>query len=234
MKILVIIPAYNEEACIASTVNKLKKDAPECDYIVINDCSTDNTAAVLEKEGFNYIHLKSNLGIGGAVSTGYKYALYNDYDIAVQLDGDGQHDSAYLASVVKPIVDGEASIVIGSRFIKCEGFLSSAFRRAGITILNGWIRLFSGAKVTDCTSGYRAVSREYIRAYAKEYPIDYPEPEAIVLAKLNGATIKEVPVVMKERRTGKSSIRPIHSLYYMFKVMLSIFLCRLTHKKQRG
>ena len=227
MKTLVIIPAYNEEACIVSTIEKLKKDAPWADYVVVNDCSTDSTQEVLERNDINHISLRNNLGIGGAVQTGYKYALANNYDVAVQIDGDGQHDTVYLKDVVSLIESNDADIVIGSRFITKEGFQSSFFRRMGIGLLNFWIRLFCGAKITDCTSGYRAVNRKFISLYADDYPVDYPEPEAIVMAKICGARIKEKPVVMKERITGKSSIRPVHTIYYMSKVMISIIVCRL-------
>lgn len=226
-KVLVIIPAYNEEESIVSTVTKLNKDYPEADYLVVNDCSRDSTLSILRGRQMSYLSLPVNLGIGGAVQSGYKYALKNGYDIAIQLDGDGQHDSAYLKDLIEPICNDETDIAIGSRFIKKEGFQSSGIRRAGIRILNSCIRITTGLKITDCTSGFRAVNRKYIELYAKNYPVDYPEPEAIVYAKLNGARIKEVPVIMKERSGGTSSIRPIHSAYYMLKVSLAIFICRL-------
>lgn len=227
MKVLVIIPAYNEQECIINTIEKLKKDFPEADYLVVNDCSKDDTVKKLVDNNCTFLNLSTNLGIGGAVQSGYKYALKNGYDIAVQIDGDGQHDTAYLKAVIKPIEEGIADITIGSRFINKEGFQSSALRRAGIKILNFCIFLTTGKKMTDCTSGFRAVSGKYIELYAADYPIDYPEPEAIVMASLKGARIKEVPVVMKERVSGASSIRPIHSLYYMLKVSMSIFICRI-------
>lgn len=234
MKILVIIPAYNESECILNTINKLKTDCPLADYVVINDCSTDNTKEVLDNNNCSYISLSNNLGIGGAVQTGYRYAFLNDYDIAIQIDGDGQHDTSFLKDVIKPIEENRADIVIGSRFINKEGFQSSTARRAGIKILSDLIYINSGVKVKDCTSGFRAVNRQYIEMYANDYPVDYPEPEAIVMAALDGARIMEVPVIMKERQGGLSSIRPVHSLYYMVKVGLSIIICRLgTAKKKR-
>lgn len=232
-KVLVIIPAYNEQDSIVSTVEKLNRDCPYVDYLVVNDCSKDDTLTILKNKSMNYVSLPVNLGIGGAVQSGYKYALKNDYDIAVQLDGDGQHDSAYLDKVIEPLLKDEADIAIGSRFIKREGFQSSGMRRAGIGILNFWIRLTTGFKVTDCTSGFRAVNKKGIELYAREYPVDYPEPEAIVYAVLKGLKIKEVPVVMKERTTGVSSIRPIHSIYYMVKVTLAILLCRFSNRRVR-
>ena len=167
------------------------------------------------------------------VQTGYKYALENGYDIAIQIDGDGQHDTAYLDKVVKPIEEGKADIAIGSRFIDKEGFQSSGARRAGIKILSILIQMCCGTKVYDVTSGFRAVNRNYIKMYANDYPTDYPEPEAIVQASLDGAKITEVPVIMKERESGTSSINSWKSVYYMIKVSLSIILCRISNKKVR-
>ena len=233
MKILVIIPAYNEAESITQVITKLKQDMVRADYIVVNDCSRDATLERLKGVDASYLNLPVNLGIGGGVQTGYKYALLNDYDIAVQIDGDGQHDTKYLQKVIQPILDGEKDIVIGSRFLEKEGFQSSGLRRAGITFLSMLIRMCCGVKVYDVTSGFRAVNREYIKLYAEDYPVDYPEPEAIVMAALNGAAIGEVPVIMRERESGESSISAARSVYYMIKVSLAVILCRFTHKKRK-
>lgn len=233
LRTLVIIPAYNEEESIMTVITKLRQDYPQADYVVINDCSKDGTGQVLENNHANYVSLPLNLGIGGGVQTGYKYALDNGYDIAVQVDGDGQHDTAYLKNVIKPIEDDTADFVIGSRFIDKEGFQSSGIRRAGIHFLSGLIKLCCGTRVYDATSGFRAVNREYIKLYAGDYPVDYPEPEAIVKASLCGARISEVPVVMKERTSGKSSISPIKSIYYMIKVSIAIIICRMSNRRKR-
>lgn len=233
MKILVIIPAYNEEESILNVITKLNRDMEQADYVVVNDCSTDATIERLQETEASYLNLPVNLGIGGGVQTGYKYALLNDYDIAIQIDGDGQHDTNYLQDVIQPIIDGEKDIVIGSRFLKKEGFQSSGMRRVGITFLSALIQLCSGIKIYDVTSGFRAVNREYILLYASDYPVDYPEPEAIVMAALEGARIGEVPVIMKERVSGKSSISALKSVYYMIKVSLAVILCRVTHRKRK-
>ena len=233
MKILVIIPAYNEAESITKVIAKLKQDMSRADYVVVNDCSRDATLEKLKGVDASYLNLPVNLGIGGGVQTGYKYALLNDYDIAVQIDGDGQHDTEYLQKVIQPIIDGEKDIVIGSRFLEKEGFQSSVLRRAGITFLSMLIRMCCGVKVYDVTSGFRAVNREYIKLYAEDYPVDYPEPEAIVMAALNGAAIGEVPVIMRERESGESSISAARSVYYMIKVSLAVILCRFTHKKRK-
>lgn len=233
MKILVIIPAYNEQDSIINVINKLKNDCPRADYVVINDCSKDNTLSVLKENNTSFVNLPINLGIGGGVQTGYKYALENGYDIAIQIDGDGQHDTAYLDKVIAPIEEGVADIAIGSRFIDKEGFQSSGMRRAGIKFLSALIKICCGTKVRDVTSGFRAVNRKYIKMYAYDYPTDYPEPEAIVQASVDGARIAEVPVIMKERETGQSSIYAWKSIYYMIKVSLAIIICRISKRRKR-
>lgn len=232
-KILVIIPAYNEQDSIINVINKLKNDCPRADYVVINDCSKDNTLSVLKENNTSFVNLPINLGIGGGVQTGYKYALENGYDIAIQIDGDGQHDTAYLDKVIAPIEEGVADIAIGSRFIDKEGFQSSGMRRAGIKFLSALIKICCGTKVRDVTSGFRAVNRKYIKMYAYDYPTDYPEPEAIVQASVDSARIAEIPVIMKERETGQSSIYAWKSIYYMIKVSLAIIICRISKRRKR-
>lgn len=227
MKILVIIPVYNEEHNIEKVITGLLKHAPYVDYLIVNDCSKDNTAAVCKKNGYHYISLPVNLGIGGGVQAGYQYALEQDYDIAVQMDGDGQHDARYLEKILQPILENQADIVIGSRFILKEGFQSSRLRRLGINFLSSIIKLCSGTRVKDVTSGFRAVNKKFIKIYAKEYSQDYPEPEAIIAGAFHKGRIKEVPVIMHERRSGRSSIRSWKSVYYMIKVTIAIFTYRL-------
>ena len=232
MKVLIIIPAYNEQDNLENVINNLQTTVPEMDYLIVNDCSKDNTALLCKEKGYNFVSLPINLGIGGGVQTGYKYALENGYDIAVQHDGDGQHDPAYLKNVIAPIIDGKADITIGSRFLEKEGFQSSSTRRMGIKILSTLIQICCGTKVKDVTSGFRAVNKEYIKFYAEDYPSDYPEPEAIVTASLNGARIQEIPVIMKERENGVSSINLKKSIYYMIKVSIAIVICRLTNRRK--
>ena len=227
-KVLLIIPAYNEEESLRSLIEEIKAVCPEVDYLVVNDCSSDDTERLLEELGANYITLPCNMGIGGAVQSGYRYAAQNGYDIAIQIDGDGQHDVRFVKDMVKLIEDKQADVVIGSRFIDKEGFQSSQARIIGIRILSMLIRLMCGAKVKDVTSGFRAVNRRFIELFAENYPDDYPEPEVIVTAKLYGAVIKELPVVMRERTTGKSSINLKRSIYYMIKVSLAIIICRIS------
>ena len=234
MKVLIIIPAYNEQENIEKVVNNIETAIPWADYLIINDCSKDKTVQICKKKGFNYISLPVNLGIGGGVQTGYKYARDYGYDIAIQHDGDGQHDPQYIEKVIAPLAEGSADIAIGSRFIDNKGFQSSGLRRLGIKFLSGLIKLCTGLSVKDVTSGFRAVNREYIEYYAQNYPTDYPEPEAIVEAALRGARIKEVPVIMHERQNGVSSINITRSIYYMIKVSLAIIVCRITNSRSAG
>jgi glycosyltransferase involved in cell wall biosynthesis len=235
MRVLVIIAAYNEEENIENTVRHLKECCPSCDYLVVNDGSTDSTERVCVRNGFEYVSLPTNLGIGGAIQTGYRYALQNGYDVAVQMDGDGQHDPAYLETVLGPIAEGKADYVIGSRFVakRGEGFQSSAARRTGIRFLSGLIRLCCGVRIYDVTSGFRAVGRSCIAEFAACYPTDYPEPEAIINAVLRGERLVEVPVVMKAREHGVSSINVGRSVYYMIKVSLDIVICRIGYGFRR-
>lgn len=227
-KPLIIIPAYKEAENIERVVDNIIENFPQYDYIIINDGSKDKTREICQKRGYRFLDLPINLGIGGAVQTGYKYAERNGYHIAIQIDGDGQHDVAQLAKVIEPLEQGEADIAIGSRFLKKEGFQSSSIRRFGIRFLSGLIRVCTGKKIYDVTSGYRAVNRRFIEIYAESYPSDYPEPEAIVAAVMHRGRIKEVPVVMQERQGGTSSIHAWKSVYYMIKVSLAVIVCRIS------
>lgn len=227
MKILIIIPVYNEEHSIEKVISKLNEHVPYVDYIIVNDCSKDNTVSVCQKNGFNYISLPVNLGIGGGVQAGYLYAAQHDYDIAVQMDGDGQHDAKYLDKILQPIIEDQADIVIGSRFILKQGFQSSRLRRTGINFLSSLIKVCSGTSVKDVTSGFRAVNKKFIKIYSEEYSQDYPEPEAIIAGAFHKGRIKEVPVIMHEREAGSSSIRSWKTVYYMIKVTIAIFTYRL-------
>lgn len=238
MKTLLIIPAYNEQDNILRTVNKIKEHSSELDYIVINDCSTDSTKQVLEENNINHINLLRNLGIGGAVQTGYKYAYDNNYDIAIQFDGDGQHDINYVQNICKPVISGQADMCIGTRYLdksKSE-FQSTFMRRLGSRIISGFIKILTHKKITDPTSGFRAVNKNIIKEFAQEYPKDYPEPESEVSLLVNGYKITEVPVSMNEREAGVSSLtkniwKPID---YMVKVVLAIIVDSISFKRKGG
>ena len=233
-KILIIIPAYNEEENIEKVVNNIVENFPQYDCLVVNDGSLDHTGDLCEKNGYAVLNLPINLGIGGAVQAGYLYAKKYKYDIAIQIDGDGQHNIAYAERMIELLEDGEADVVIGSRFIRKEGFQSSGARRAGIKLLRTLIRICTGTRVYDVTSGFRAVNRNFIEIYSKDYSSDYPEPEAIVTAVMYGGRIREVPVVMNERQGGVSSIKFWNSVYYMIKVTLAILVRRISYGVRRA
>lgn len=224
MKSIVIIPAYNEEKSIEKTVADIRENAPEFDYVIVNDCSRDNTLKVCTEKGMHVLNLPINLGIGGAVQTGYLYAYKNGYDFAVQFDGDGQHDARFLHEMRDYMVEHKLNMLIGSRFIEKEGFQSSGIRRFGIRYFSALIKLLTKTKITDPTSGMRMVNREVIGIYADSYPKDYPEPESVVAILNMGKTVGEYPVVMRERTEGVSSISPLRSVYYMVKVTLAILV----------
>ena len=225
---LIIIPAYNEQENILRTIQDVEKNIPAANYVVINDCSNDHTREILRGYQANYLDIPVNLGIGGGVQTGYRYALEQGYDIAVQFDGDGQHDARYIRDLIAPIENGQADVSIGSRFITKEGFQSSAMRRLGINFLSGLIRILCGVKVKDVTSGMRAVNHRMIEEFSRNYAQDYPEPEAILASGLMDARITEVPVQMRERQGGTSSINALRSVYYMIKVSTALVMTRLT------
>lgn len=224
MKSIVIIPAYNEEKSIEKTVEDIRQNAPEFDYVIVNDCSRDATLKVCMEKGMHVLNLPINLGIGGAVQTGYRYAYKNGYDFAVQFDGDGQHDARFLHEMRDYMIEHKLNMLIGSRFIEKEGFQSSGIRRFGIRYFSGLIRLLTGTRVTDPTSGMRMVDRDIIEIYAESYPKDYPEPESVVAILNMGKIVGEYPVVMRERTEGVSSISPLRSVYYMVKVTLAILV----------
>jgi hypothetical protein len=221
---LTIIPAYNEADCIQRVIGDLHERAPWTDVLVVNDGSRDSTSARAREAGARVIDLPVNLGIGGAVQTGYQYAWQEGYDIAFQFDGDGQHRASRLADLARPILAGEADLVIGSRFRARRGLRAAGMRWVGIKMLAAVISLSLRRRVTDPTSGFRAAGRRAIRLFAREYPQDYPEPESLVLLHKQGLEVREVPATMRRRREGASSIRPLHGAHYMSKVLLAVVM----------
>ena len=232
--VLIIIPAYNEEKSILNVVSNIKKVKTNnylIDYIIINDGSSDNTKKVCLDNMLNFIDLPCNLGIGGAVQTGYKYAYYKNYDIAIQIDGDNQHNPSYITNLCDEINNGY-DLVIGSRFVEnLSKFKSSFLRRVGINFLSNLIKICTGVKIYDVTSGFRACNKDIIEYFANNYPIDYPEPDSLVQVLKQNKKVKEIPVEMNERKTGKSSIRGLKSIYYMIKVSFAIIISNITTKK---
>lgn len=229
VKVAIIIPCFNEQDSVLNLFNEIKSIQYSSDFLVepifINDCSTDATKTILFQNNIHHINLPVNLGIGGAVQTGFKYAFKNNFDIAVQMDGDGQHPPSELEKILLPIVNNNADVVIGSRYISKEGFQSSWLRRVGINYFKWLNKQLVGVIVNDSTSGYRAINRKALEIVSTYYPDEYPEPETIILYALSNLNIQEVPVVMRERQGGVSSIRAYKTVYYMFKVTLgTIFL----------
>ncbi len=224
MRVAAIVPAYNEARNLPRLAEGLRAHGRGLDVCVVDDGSSDQTARTAKDLGFRVLKLPMNLGIGGAVQAGYLWAWEHGYDVAVQIDGDGQHDPANLDALLAPILAGRADLVVGSRFLSDGGYRSTAVRRAGIGYLSWFLRLRCGARVTDPTSGFRAASRNAIELFARYYPSDYPEPEAIALARRAGLRIEEVPVRMRERAHGASSINAARTLYYLVKVSLALVL----------
>jgi glycosyltransferase involved in cell wall biosynthesis len=230
MKICVIVPAYNEQENIAPVLQDIHNANENYTAVVIDDGSTDFTAKTAFKTGMaKVISLPHNLGIGGAVQTGLKYAERNDFDIAVQFDGDGQHIATEIQKLLEPLLEKEADAVIGSRFLHKNqlGFRSTFMRRIGIKIFEIICRIFIGKRISDCTSGFRAYNRKTLELLASNYPTDFPEPEAVILLSQNKFRIKEVAVEMKERTHGMSSIDGLKSIYYMVKVILSMTMAKI-------
>ena len=224
MKRIAIVPAFNEEQNIGRVVDELRAFDPALDVVVVADGSVDRTAAVAAEHGAHVVALPFNLGIGGAVQTGFRYAWERRYDLAVRVDGDGQHDPAQLARVLEPVLAGEADIVVGSRFAGGKGYRSSATRRIGIRLLAWIVSQIARQRVTDTTSGFQALNRRAIGLFAADYPHDYPEVEGMVMTIKHRLRLREVPVAMREREHGRSSITALRSIYYMAKVLTALFV----------
>jgi len=223
-KILIIIPAFNEEANIKGVIEAVKAHQSEAHIVVINDGSVDRTAEIASAEGVTVLSHPFNMGIGATMQTGFKYAMINGFDIAVQVDGDGQHPAEQIGDLVKTLIEFKADLVVGSRFMSSTGYRPSMARGAGMAIFSNLVSLIIGEKVTDTTSGFRASGKRCIEFFCSHYPDDYPEVEALVLLHKKGFRIKETPVKMACRQGGRSSITPIRSVYYMVKVLLAILV----------
>lgn len=225
-RVAVIIPCYNEEASVLNLFKEIQSVSYLPQFIIepifINDCSKDSTKKILIENNILHVDLPVNLGIGGAVQTGFKYALRHNFDIAVQMDGDGQHPPVELEKIILPFLNQDVDVVIGSRYLSKEGFQSSWLRRIGINYFKWLNKQLVGVTIHDSTSGYRAINKKTLQIVSEYYPDEYPEPETIILYALHKLKMLEVPVIMRERQGGKSSIRTFKTIYYMFKVTLGI------------
>jgi glycosyltransferase involved in cell wall biosynthesis len=231
-RLLVIIPAYNEEDSLGRVIRNVQMALPGADILVVNDGSADATQEIADGYGVKVASLPYNLGIGSAMQTGFMFARDGRYDVAVQVDGDGQHDPAEIIELITPLARGTADVVIGSRYIEDRGYITPKVRRLGILILSAIISFLIRQKMTDPTSGFRAMNRRAIYFCSADYPFDYPEPESVVMLKRAGLRIAEVPVTMNPRYGGQSSITPLRSGYYMIKVIMSILIGLLRQRPE--
>jgi glycosyltransferase involved in cell wall biosynthesis len=227
-RILAIVPCYNEEGNIADTIQKLRNDNPKIGIVVVNDGSIDSSAEILTAmEGIDLLELPVNLGIGGAIQTGFRYFLRSEYETVVQFDGDGQHPSGQVANLVQSLYEKDCDLVVGSRFVEeTDGFRSTFLRRIGIRILSWVVFLLCGQRIRDVTSGFRAYKRRTVEVIFDEYPDDYPEPVSTIMIHRKGLKICEIPVRMLERNAGRSSISGVKSIYYMLKVVMSMLVAK--------
>ncbi len=224
MRILIIVPAYNEEESLAGVIRDLREHVPSADVVVVNDGSRDSTSLVARELGVTVLDLPFNLGIGGAVQAGYLYAHRNGYDVAVQFDGDGQHRAREIKKLIEPLATDKADLVVGSRFLVSGGYRAPVFRKLGIGVFSFVLSRVLDITVTDSTSGFRAANRGVIEFFSRTYPDDYPEVESLVLLHKVNLRMTEVDVAMSERTGGRSSITPMRSVYYMTKVLMAIFI----------
>lgn len=231
---LIVVPAFNETDNLSGTVADLRRHVSWADILVVDDGSTDNTAVAAKSLGCKLLRLPFNIGIGGAVQVGYKFARENNYELAVQFDGDGQHSAVSLPKMLEAVIDGRGDLVIGSRYLEDNDYVTPLARRMGMVIFSKIVSRVTGQKITDSTSGYRVLNRRAIAFCADTYPSDYPEVEVLPLVHFAGLKIAEVPVRMNRRQSGKSSITWSKAIYYMFKVVLAISISLLREKPRKG
>jgi glycosyltransferase involved in cell wall biosynthesis len=231
-RILVIIPAYNEEASLGKVLDQVREAAPFANIVVVNDGSADSTPLIAAQKDTYVLNLPYNLGIGSAMQCGFMFARSRGYDVAVQVDGDGQHDPSEIHDLLRTLSETGLDVVIGSRYIEARGYITPWLRRAGIVVLSAIISLITRQRVTDPTSGFRALNRRAIVFCANNYPFDYPEPESVVLFRRAGLRFGEIPVTMNARYGGQSSITPLRGWYYMVKVILAILIGLLRQQRR--
>ncbi|MCD6417205.1 glycosyltransferase family 2 protein [bacterium] len=224
LRVIAVIPAYNEESTIEKVVGEVKASVSGIDVVVVDDGSSDDTYHCALKSGAKVVRHPFNMGIGATVQTGFKFAAKRNYDVAIQVDGDGQHNPSYIPEMLKILKNSDADVVGGSRFLEKKGFQSSLLRRMGIKFFELIFKILVGIDVTDCTSGFRAFGKDALYFVAKNYPEDYPEPEAVILLKKAGFKFVEIPVVMRERQGGSTSIKGFKPFHYMVKVTLALLM----------
>jgi hypothetical protein len=231
-RILVIIPAYNEAASIADTIKEIRAKAPPVDILVVDDGSKDNTAEIARDLDVTVISLPFNLGIGGAVQTGFKFAAKWDYDIAIQVDGDGQHDPEFISQLIEPLVNGKADITIGSRYLNNESYKVPLMRHIGVVFFSQLTTRITGKRISDCTSGFRALNKRAIGLFSDDYPVDFPDAEALIIAHRAGLQLEELPAKFRGRENGKSSLHFWRFLWYPIKEGFSILMLLTEHQRK--
>jgi glycosyltransferase involved in cell wall biosynthesis len=224
LRTVAIVPAYNEEGSLGQVLEEIRAADPDLAVVVINDHSTDATALIASRAGVSVVHMPFNVGIGGAMQTGYQFARDHGFEVAVQIDADGQHDAREVAPLLEPLARGEADMVIGTRFAGVGAYRATPGRRIGMVMFSAVARVLVRLRLTDPTSGFRAVNRHGIQLFAREYPHDFPEVESNVLAARHGLRIVEVPVRMRERAAGRSSVTTIRGTYFVIRIMLALFV----------
>ena len=234
-RVLVVMPAFNEEESIVGTLARIREALPEADLLVVSDCSADRTAEVAEISGARVVDLPCNLGYGGAVQAGFKYALARGYDAVIQMDADGQHDPGSARALLAPVLRGEADVAIGSRFLGQVGYRIPALRRVGMDVFGRIVTFVTRRRFSDPTSGYQAMNRKVLAFFARDnYPSDFPDADTIILLVLAGFRVEEVPVVMRARVAGASMHSNLKAFYYVSKMMLAIFMVLVRRKMLRA
>lgn len=229
---IIIIPAYNEEENIRQVLTEVARHNPSLDVLVVNDHSRDRTSFLVREMGAQVMDLPCNLGYGGAVQAGFRYARELQYDFCIQLDGDGQHDPSFIPRLVQEITRSETDVVLGSRFLGKAEYHIPAIRRLGMRFFGAIVSLTTGKKVTDPTTGYQALNARAIRFFASDnYPTDYPDADTLIVLNYAGFNVKEVPVVMRQRMAGVSMHANWKTIYYVFKMCLAIFVVLLRGRK---
>ena len=234
-RILVLMPAHNEAESLGATLASVRAALPEAAIVVINDFSSDATTAVAERAGARVVELPWNLGYGGAVQTGFKYAIAHGFDYAIQMDADGQHDPACARDLLAPVLAGEADVAIGSRFLGRAAYAIPAPRRLGMKMFGAIVTFVTRQRFSDPTSGYQAMNRRVMEFFARDnYPSDFPDADTIILLALAGFRVREVPVTMQARSAGTSMHSNLSAFYYVSKMMLSILMVMLRRRRLRA
>lgn len=234
-RVLVVMPAHDEEESLGKTLTRVRAALPEADVVVINDCSTDRTSEVAREHGARVVELPCNLGYGGAVQTGFKYAMAGGYDVVLQMDADGQHDPESARVLLEPVLKGEADVAIGSRFLGQAKYHIPAMRRLGMSVFGAIVSFVTRRSFSDPTSGYQALDRKVVGFFARDnYPSDFPDADTIILLSLAGFRVRELPVTMEARTAGTSMHSNLKAFYYVAKMLLSIFIVMLRQKRLRA